>query len=167
MHIQLIINQIHFQMKKVIISILFVAFVFSLESCTRERISDSSTKGRIVSVDQLPLNAVTVLTMYFSMEEILFVELDKDDFTIEYEVTLRNGTELTFDSQGNLTGIDCHWQRVPDGLVPEKVRAYVTANHPNAFITEWERDDFRWKAELNIGLELVFNNNGDFIRYDD
>lgn len=164
-------------MKKTIISILFVAFAFSFNACTKERIIDSSithastndasTKGIIVSVDQLPQNAVTIITMYFSMEEILFVELDEDDFQIEYEVTLRNGTELTFDSEGNLTEIDCHRQRVPDGLVPENVRTYVTANHPGTFITQWGKDDYLWKAELNNGLELVFNNNGEFIHYDD
>ena len=145
-------------MKKAIVSILFLALALSLDACIKER---------IVNFDQLPPKAKTIVTTYFSKEDVLLVELDKDGSQAEYEVKLKNGTELTFDGKGNLTKIDCQRQRVPDGLVPEKVLAYVTANHPDAFITEWGKDGLRWKAELNNGLELVFNNNGDFIRYDD
>ena len=134
-----------------------MVFALSLGACTKER---------IISFDQLPQKAQTIITTYFSIEEVMLVKLDKDDLQIEYDVKLKNGTELTFDGKGNLTKIDCQRQRVPDGLVPEKVRAYVTANHPDAFIIEWGKDDLRWKAELNNGLELVFNKDGEFIRYD-
>ena len=135
-----------------------MVFALSLGACTKER---------IISFDQLPQKAQTIITTYFSIEEVMLVKLDKDDLQIEYDVKLKNGTELTFDSNGNLTKIDCQRQRVPDGLVPEKVRAFVTANHPTAFVTEWSKNKFRLKVELNNGLELVFNNDGDFIRYDD
>lgn len=145
-------------MKKVTISILFMVFALSLDACTKER---------IISFDQLPQKAQTIITTYFSIEEVMIVKLDKDDLQIEYDVKLKNGTELTFDSKGDLIEIDCHRQRVPDGLVPENVRAFVTANHPTAFVTEWSKNKFRLKVELNNGLELVFNNDGDFIRYED
>ena len=85
----------------------------------------------------------------------------------EYEVKLKDNTELEFDRNGNLIKIDSQQKKVPDGLIPEKALAYVNANYPDAFITEWGKDDLRWKAELNNGLELVFNNNGEFLRYDD
>ena len=145
-------------MKKVFISILIMAFALSLDACR---------DGKPLSFDQLPQNAQSVITEYFSKEGVLLVKLDKDDLQTEYEVKLKDGIELSFDRKGNLTKVDCQQQRVPDGLVPEKVRAYVNANYPNAFITEWGKDDLRWKAELNNGLELVFNNNGEFLRYDD
>lgn len=163
-------------MRKLFFSILLMAFALSLGACT---------DGKPLDFGQLPQNAQTTITKYFSKEEILLIRLDKDDLLSEYEVKLKDGTELEFDRNGALTKIDCqqkrvpdelspeevityvNTRRVPDGLVTEKVLAYVNANHPNAFITEWSKDDMRWKAELNNGLELVFNNNGKFLRYDD
>ena len=145
-------------MKKLFFSILLMAFALSLDACT---------DGKPIGFDQLPQNAQTTLTKYFNKEDVLLVRLDKDDLLSEYEVKLKDGTELEFDRNGALTKIDCQQKKVPEGLVPEKVLAYVNANYPNAYITEWSKDDMRWKAELNNGLELVFNNNGEFLRYDD
>lgn len=145
-------------MKKLFFSILLMAFALSLDACA---------DGKPVGFDQLPQNAQTTITQYFSKEDVLLVKLDKENLLTEYEVKLKDGTELEFDRNGNLKKIDSQQKRVPNGLIPEKVLAYVNANYPDAFITEWGKDDLRWKAELNNGLELVFNNDGEFLRYDD
>jgi len=145
-------------MKKMFFLIMLMAFAFSLGACTSEK---------PLSFDQIPQNAQNVITKYFSKEDILLIKLDKEGLMTEYEVKLKDGTELSFDRKGNLTKIDCQLQKVPDGLVPENVLAYVNSNHPDTFITEWSKDDLRWKAELNNSLKLVFNNGGKFIRYDD
>jgi hypothetical protein len=74
---------------------------------------------------------------------------------------------LEFNKAGELTKVDCKQTEVPSALIPELVRQYVKANFPNAFITEWSKDDRRWKAELNSGLDLEFNSNYEFVRIDD
>lgn len=145
-------------MKKMFFSILFVAFALSLNACT---------DGKPIGFDQLPQNAQTTITQYFNKEDILLIRLDKDDLLTTYEVKFKDGTELEFDRKGKPIKIDCQQRRVPDGLIPQKVLAYVNTNYPDAFITEWGKDDLRWKAELDNSLELVFNNDGDFLRYDD
>lgn len=145
-------------MKKLLFSILLTAIAFSLGACT---------DVKPIGFDQLPQNAQTTIKNYFNKEEVLLVTIDKDNLLTEYEVKLKDNTELEFDRNGNLIKIDSQQKKVPDGLIPEKALAYVNANYPDAFITEWGKDDLRWKAELNNGLELVFNNNGEFLRYDD
>lgn len=145
-------------MKKLLFSILLTAIAFSLGACT---------DGKPIGFDQLPQNAQTTIKNYFNKEDVLLATIDKDNLLTEYEVKLKDGSKLEFDSKGNLTKVDCKQRRVPNELVPEKVVAYVNANYPDAFITEWGKDDLRWKAELNNGLELVFDNKGEFLRYDD
>ena len=145
-------------MKKLVFSILFMAFALSLVACT---------DGRIVGFDRLPQNAQQLIIQHFSKEDVLMVEMDRDGLQLEYEVRLKDGTEIDFDSDGNLKKIDCHDMRVPDALVPSEVLAYVSGNYPEAFITEWGKDDGRWKAELNNGLDLMFNRKYQFVGIDD
>ena len=68
---------------------------------------------------------------------------------------------------GKLTKIDCGCSAVSEALIPEAVRSYVAKTFPNTFITEWGKDDRRWKAELNNGIDLEFNNKYEFLRIDD
>lgn len=145
-------------MKKLFCSILLMAFALSLNACT---------DGKPISFQQLPQNAQTIINQHFGQEMVMLVKLDREGMRAEYEVKLKDGSDMEFDSKGNLTKIDCKQSQVPDGLVPENVVAYVKTNYPDAFITEWAKDDLRWKAELNNSLELVFNKNGEFLRYDD
>lgn len=145
-------------MKKLVFSILFMAFALSL---------DASTDGRIVGFDRLPQNAQQIIIQHFSKDNVLMVEMDRDGLRTEFEVRLKDGTEIDFDSDGNLKKIDCQDRRVPDALVPAEVLAYVNGSYPEAYITEWSRDDGRWKAELNNGLDLMFNRKYQFVGIDD
>ena len=145
-------------MKKLVFSILFMAFALSL---------DASTDGRIVGFDRLPQNAQQIIIQHFSKDNVLMVEMDRDGLRTEFEVRLKDGTEIDFDGDGNLKKIDCQERRGPDALVPAEVLAYVNGSYPEAFITEWGRDDGRWKAELNNGLDLMFNRKYQFVGIDD
>ena len=145
-------------MKKLFLSILFMAFALSLDACT---------DGRIVSFDRLPKNAQQLIIQHFSKDNVLMVEMDRDGIRTEYEVRLKDGTEIDFDGDGDLKKIDCQDRRVPDALLPAEVLTYVNGNYPDAFITEWGKDDGRWKAELNNGLDLVFNRKYQFVGFDD
>jgi Protein of unknown function (DUF2874). len=44
-------------------------------------------------------------------------------------------------------------------LVPEQIKAYVTANYPDQHIDEIERENNGWEIELNNDVELKFDAN--------
>ena len=143
-------------MKKFFSVVLIV--LCSLTACANEQ---------VIPFDQVPEPAKAIVAAHFDASQIAYVTLEKDLLDAEYDVKFNDGRSLEFNKAGELLKVDCKQTEVPAALIPEAVRAYVKANFPNAFITEWSKDDRRWKAELNAGLELEFNSKYEFIRIDD
>lgn len=137
----------------------FVACLFTFSACANE--------GRIIAFSELPQNAQTVINTHFDAGGVSVITMDKDLLDTDYEVRFTNGTKVEFDENGELTKVDCGLQRVPDALLPEPVRQYVAAQFPKDFVTEWGKDDLRWKAELSNKLDLIFNRNFEFVGIDD
>ena len=138
-------------------SVVLIALC-SLTACANEQ---------VIPFDQVPEPAKAIVAAHFDASQIAYVTLDKGLLDAEYDVKFNDGRSLEFNKAGELLKVDCKQTEVPAALIPEVVRAYVKANLPNAFITEWSKDDRRWKAELNSGLELEFNSKYEFIRIDD
>lgn len=138
-------------------SVVLIALC-SLTACANEQ---------VIPFDQVPEPAKAIVAAHFDASQIAYVTLDKGLLDAEYDVKFNDGRSLEFNKAGELLKVDCKQTEVPAALIPEVVRAYVKANFPNAFITEWSKDDRRWKAELNSGLELEFNSKYEFIRIDD
>lgn len=135
-------------MKKLFL-MLCIAVTFGLTACADD--------GRPITFEQLPANAQLVITQNFVKENILVIILDTEIFSTEYEVKFNDGKELTFDSKGNLKKVDCKYEPVPEALIPVEALNQIKASYPNAFVKEWKLDDGQWIAELNNGLELIFN----------
>lgn len=144
-------------MKKLFLMIC-LAVTFVLTACA---------DGRLIPFEQLPVNAQTIITQNFVRENILFVAIDSEIFSTEYEVKFNDGKELKFNGSGELIKVDCKYEPVPETLVPAEVLTQVRSSYPNAFIKEWKLDDGRWKAELNNGLELIFNKRYQLVDIDD
>ncbi len=138
-------------------SVVLIALC-SLTACANEQ---------VIPFDQVPEPAKAIVAAHFDASQIAYVTLDKGLLDAEYDVKFNDGRSLEFNKAGELLKVDCKQTEVPAALIPEVVRAYIKANFPNAFITEWSKDDRRWKAELNSGLELEFNSKYEFIRIDD
>lgn len=138
-------------------SVVLIALC-SLTACANEQ---------VIPFDQVPEPAKAIVAAHFDASQIAYVTLDKGLLDAEYDVKFNDGRSLEFNKAGELLKVDCKQTEVPAALIPEAVRAYVKANFPNAFITEWSKDDRRWKADLNSGLELEFNSKYEFIRIDD
>ena len=138
-------------------SVVLIALC-SLTACANEQ---------VIPFDQVPEPAKAIVAAHFDASQIAYVTLDKDLLDAEYDIKFNDGRSLEFNKAGELLKVDCKQTEVPAALIPEAVRAYVKANFPNAFITEWSKDDRRWKAEINSGLELEFNSKYEFIRIDD
>lgn len=88
-------------------------------------------------------------------------------FGKEYDVTLDCGVEIDFDKNGEWTDIDCGHNPVPEAIIPANILNYVKEKHPNNFITQIEKKRNGYKVELNIDLDLLFDKNGNFTRFDD
>ena len=144
-------------MKKSILSALLV-----LTTCFT-----ACAKEKVIPYLEMPLPAQRLIEAHFSKADVSLVMMDRELLRTEYEVRLNDGTKVEFDGDGELTKIDCGAKAVPEALIPELVRQYVKANFPNAFITEWGKDDRGWKAELSNGLDLEFNSKYEFLRIDD
>lgn len=135
---------------------LCVCAIASLSACAQER---------SITFNELPEQAKHIITQHFSTEGISIIKLDNEDS--EYEVHYTDGTEVDFSTKGALQKVDCNQKRVPDGLLPEQVKAYVQKNYPSMFITEWGKENkHSWKAELNNGLDLIFNKHYQFTSID-
>ena len=136
-----------------------VAYSFSFTACTAGE--------KVITYPELPLEAQRLIEKHFQKTDVSVVIMEKDVLDTEYEVRLTDGTKIEFEKDGELKKIDCGSNAAPEALLPEPVRQYVKTNFPNTFVTEWGKDDRRWKAELSNGVDLIFDRNNQFVGIDD
>lgn len=150
-------------MKKFFLGMLAAIALIGMQSC------ENGVAFGNINPDKLPNAAKSFIKQYFPDQTILSAEKEKDDGQIVYEATLSDGTELDFDANGEWTEVDCHFTKVPDGIVPEKIVAYVKANYANSYIVEVEHKFNRYKVELNnseygsASIELRFDSQLNYI----
>ena len=143
-------------MKKVMV--FFASVVLSLSAC--------ASKPQVCSFNELPASAQTFVSTYFSESDIAWIQWERDGMHKEYEVKLNNGTDMEFGENGDLQKIDCKPNAVPAGIVPQAIVNYVSTKFPNAFIIEYSIDRRKQEIELNNGLDLTFDKNGNFLYAD-
>jgi hypothetical protein len=78
---------------------------------------------------------------------------------------LSDGISLEFNRKREIISIDGTSQ-LPTSVIPEKIFQYVENNYFGNVITDWELDGKNQQIELNNGLDLEFDMNGDFLRLD-
>ena len=135
--------------------IVLSMFAVSMMGCSKDDV--------VIPQNQLPQNAQTFINTYF--QDCTFAQAIKDGR--EYEVYFANGFEIDFDRNGEWESIDCKNVAVPTGIVPETIVNYVNQTFAQCFIVEISRDRHGYDVELNNGLDLDFDKNGNFIRIDD
>ncbi len=145
-------------MKKLLLSLLLVLGV-SVVACAR----DSYTRD----VSQLPVAAQTILKQNFKAG-VSIIKIDTELGRIDdYEVILTDGTEITFDRSGNWKEIETRvGASVPAKLVPAAIAQYVKANQKGTSIIGIEKDRKGYEVTLSNGVEMKFNSQGGFIKYD-
>lgn len=116
---------------------------------------------------QLPEPINAFLKQYFPNATVAFVETDSGYGSVEYDVTLSDGTEIDFDHANQWDNIDGHMNPVPAALVPPAIASYVKTNCQGAAITKLDRERAGYDVELANGMELRFDANGRFVGYDD
>ncbi len=137
-------------------SLVAIALTVSLISCA---------KDEVIPVSELPAEMKVYISTHFPSNTILQVVKDVDGLTKTYDVLLSERISLEFNRQKEIIDIDSEIA-LPNSVIPEQIRQYVTANYPSNVITDWELDDRNQQVQLNNGLDLKFNMNGDFLRID-
>ena len=115
----------------------------------------------------LPNSAQTILKNNFKAG-VSHIKIEKDFGKIkEYDVVLTDGTEVTFDSHGNWKDIEVRQNAsVPSSLMPKAITEYIKLNQKKVKITGIEKNRSGYEVELSNGVEIKFNSEGQFLRYD-
>jgi hypothetical protein len=142
-------------MKKRIVMML----TFALTMC----MSVMADNDRVITFDQLPAQAQTLLKQYFADKVVMIVTVDYDDYTVMYQ----SGEKVEFDKKGNWKDIDCKRSAVPTALIPEQIKAHVKATFPGTTILKLDRDRRGYDIKLNNGLELEYNKKFQVVEIDD
>lgn len=116
----------------------------------------------------LPKAAQTVIANNFKAK-VSLVKIEKDFGRVsEYEVILNDGTEISFDRDGNWENVEVNnTKSVPSTIVPKAIRAYVAKTHPGQRIVGIDKERKGYEIELSNGIDMKFDKAGQFLRYDD
>ena len=140
-------------MKKIVA--LLAIITCSLTAC--------ADRHQMVSYSNIPVQAQAFIEKYFKSTDVSYIERELDGVHYEYNVYLKNATEIEFNYRGDIKSIDCRVSPIPAGIVPEIVMHYVTLHYPNHIVVEYAVEHRRLMIELGNGLELIFDLEGNFL----
>ncbi len=145
-------------MKKLIMSLALIAGVALGASARDEYVHDSSV---------LPETAISTIDKNFK-SDVSVVKIDRTLGRVsEYEVTLTDGTEISFDRNGNWESVETNNNvSVPSSIVLQPVSDYVAKNYAGSKIVGVERDRRGIEVDLSNGVDLYFTHTGKFVRAD-
>lgn len=141
---------------------LFVALI-ALLSTTVASARDKYTHDASV----LPAVAQSVIKSNFKAN-VSLVKVDKDFGRVsEYEVILTDGTEIAFDRDGNVKEVEtAETSSVPAAFIPQPITMYINKYHAKQRIVGFERERSGYEVTLSNGLDLKFDRNANFVKYD-
>ncbi|MDR1895394.1 MAG: PepSY-like domain-containing protein [Prevotellaceae bacterium] len=134
-------------MKK--ISLLLVCFAITTAAF--------ADKDKAISVDKLPAGAKQFIETHFAASKVALAKVETDFMDKTYKVVFVDGSKVEFNRKGEWKDVDCKYSQVPSAIIPQKIREYVIANHPDAKIIEIDRDRRDYEIKLHNGLELKFD----------
>lgn len=133
----------------------------------------SCEKESIVSEGALPSAASQFITTHFPDETVLQVKKEKDFLKkTVFDVILSNNFELEFRENGDARKVDGNGNVIPVEVIkPVTILTYVEEHFPDKTVVAWERDSDSKKEEIEVeldnGLELKFDKDGKFLRFED
>ena len=138
-------------------SILFSASVFSAD--------------KVIPFGKLPQNAQEFTRKYFSAEDPMYkhayVTYDAEFFDSSYTVVFTNGDGVEFNKEGEWKDFDCQYCVVPEEIIPDAIKAYLSVNVPGEQVKKIEKNRFNYEIKLSSGLELKFDLEGKLLEIDD
>lgn len=122
---------------------------------------------RPVTVAELPQKAQDFIRSNFPDKEVSYAKIDGGYIGGSYDLVFVDGTKVEFTRSGDWKEIKCRYSKVPDHLIPQKIRDYVQKNFPNQPVVKIERKKRKYEVELRNDLDLEFDLKGNFLRLDD
>ena len=123
-------------------------------------------KESVIPETELPTEASTFISTHFSNETVTQVIKEKDDWTTNYDVILANGLNLEFTKNGECRSIEGGVE-LPESVIPSGIQEYVKQHYTDHYIVKWEQEKKEQDVEISNGLELTFDESGQFVRIDD
>lgn len=103
--------------------------------------SADNRNERPVTVDQLPKVSQEFLAAHFKNLTVAYAVEETKYYGKEYEVTYTDRTEVEFRSDGQWSSVERKYSPVPDAIIPEQIRKFVSAqaNHLSRTIYQKNR----------------------------
>jgi hypothetical protein len=114
---------------------------------------------------QLPQNAQKFAETYFKEVAVSAVTIDKDFGETTYNIRFGR-IDVEFDRKGQWLNIDNAPISIYKEILPKQIFDYIQEKHPNIEIKEVERTFLGYNVELKNDMELLFNKEGKFRKYD-
>lgn len=116
----------------------------------------------------LPEVAKTTIKNNFK-SKVSLVKIDKTLGSIDdYEVIMTDGTEIEFDRSGNWKNVETSIKSsVPNGFIPKEAMTFINSKHNGKKVVGIEKKRYGFEIELSDGIDIKFDQNGKFIKYDD
>lgn len=148
-------------MKKSIILSLAMTALVSLSACHK-------AEKKAIEFAELPEAAQTFVQTHFADKQISVVYKDQEVADKDYEVIFTDGANIDFTKKGEWDEVeDRDADGVPAAIVPQAIAAYVATNHAGQYVVQIGKDGKYYEVELNSTVEMVFDKEGTFVRYDD
>ena len=139
--------------------LMLLPMVIGLASCDYH--------DKMIDLGELPTMSTQFIEDAFPGCKVVAVNKDRDLGSVTYDVVLDCDVRLEFDNKGRWQEVDCEPGRVPDVVVPSLILSFVEERYPNNFIEKIEHKRSHYTVELDIDIELVFDENGNLKRIDD
>ena len=125
---------------------------------------NADERDRVITKEQLPAAAQTLLATHFSNLKISLVKEDREFISRNYEVIFADGTKVEFTRNGEWKEVDC---RRTAALIPAEIKNFVAERYPDAKIIQIDRDSNDYEVKLSNKLELTFDKKFNIIDIDD
>ena len=122
-------------------------------------------KNTVVAASQAPAAQATWLQQNFT-SPLASYKIDRDDRgVVVYETELRDGSEVDVDAKGVWRKVERR-QGVAASLLPQAAQQYLQQHHPQARITQIERDDDKGHIEVDVSpnTEIKFDAAGRLLK---
>ena len=145
-------------MKKFLSMFAIVAAMFAVVGCEKN--------DEVVLAENLPREVTTFVQTHFPGVEILNVIKDYSGRkAYDFEIKLDDGTRLEISKGGEWKDVENYKKGVPSSIIPAEILAYVADNHPEAIVISIDRER-GFEVGLNVGVDIYFDQSGNFSRYD-
>ncbi len=135
----------------------FFAFLMMLSGCS----------DKPVLPTELPVPITTFIQQNFPGQTISFAQKDWEWFSDQYDITLADGTQVSFDTSNVWDKVESHMTPIPAALVPAPIATYLNTNFPAVAIVKIDKERYGYEVELANDLELKFNQQGALMEMDD